>query len=299
MKTNKREITKMSKSSEILKKLHQDVESFKESGELENYFKFCGKFINRSFNNQMLIYFAKPEATFVKGYKQWIDDHKRIVVACTVCRSFKNADCSCEERTAPTRIEQLAPMIKKTENKINGEEEEILFFRVVYVFDIADTEALEGGEEIPEITSWVDFDIENADELEARFVEIINNNSFSFRYDSWDSKNLNGFCDFQKQEIVVSADRPKAQQIKTIIHEIGHMFAHNRDEYMKCDDPRGLREVEAESIAYVVANMLGLDTSDYSIGYVASWSDSDEGSLKKSIGTVTKTAEKIMDLLGS
>jgi len=288
---------KQSKAKAIIEDLHQKVEAFEDSEKLKNYLDFSSRFINRSMNNQFLIFFSNPHATYVKGYKQWIDDHKRIVVACTVCRSFKNAECTCEERTAPKRIEQLAPMTKKTGEiiKVNGEdkEEEILFFRVVYVFDVADTEALEGGEEIPKLVDWVTG--ETDEEITQRFIKIVEDNGFNFRYDSWSSKDLNGWTDFTNKEVVVSSDRPEAQQLKTIIHEIGHMFAHAEDREFNMTDPRPLREVEAESIAYTVANMLGLDTSSYSVGYVAGWSSNDKETLHQSMKAVLKTVQLIMD----
>jgi len=288
---------KQSKAKAIIEDLHQKVEAFEDSEKLKNYLDFSSRFINRSMNNQFLIFFSNPHATYVKGYKQWIDDHKRIVVACTVCRSFKNVECTCEERTAPKRIEQLAPMTKKTGEiiKVNGKdtEEEILFFRVVYVFDVADTEALEGGEEIPKLVDWVTG--ETDEEITQRFIKIVEDNGFNFRYDSWSSKDLNGWTDFTNKEVVVSSDRPEAQQLKTLIHEIGHMFAHAEDREFNMTDPRPLREVEAESIAYTVANMLGLDTSSYSVGYVAGWSSNDKETLHQSMKAVLKTVQLIMD----
>ena len=172
-------------------------------------------------------------------------------------------------------------------------EEEILFFRVVYVFDVADTEALEGGEEIPKLVDWVTG--ETDEEITQRFIKIVEDNGFNFRYDSWSSKDLNGWTDFTNKEVVVSSDRPEAQQLKTLIHEIGHMFAHAEDREFNMTDPRPLREVEAESIAYTVANMLGLDTSSYSVGYVAGWSSNDKETLHQSMKAVLKTVQLIMD----
>ena len=82
-----------------------------------------------------------------------------------------------------------------------------------------------------------------------------------------------------------------------MIHEIGHMFAHSPEELGNERRPRKLAEVEAESIAYVVANYLGLASSDYSIGYVTSWSQNEEFVLAKSVNTVNKIATKITKLL--
>ena len=283
------------KPADILKELHKEVERFTNDGELKNYLDFTGKFINRSFNNQMLIYMAKPEATYVKGYKQWIDELKRIPVACTDCRSISNKACECVERQAPTRIVQLAPMIKKTE--VDGKEKENLFFRSVYVFDISDTEPMEGAKDIPTIVNNLEVDIDNAAEVEAMFTKLIQDNGFNFRYDTWGDADLGGWCDPVKKEIVVAEDRPKAQQIRTMIHEIAHMFAHVSQDDFNSKKPRDLVEVEAESIAYTVSKMIGLDASAYSVGYVGIWNSRGDDNLKKSMETVIKTAQKIIELL--
>ena len=84
-----------------------------------------------------------------------------------------------------------------------------------------------------------------------------------------------------------------------MIHEIGHMFAHDTEKLGDMKKPRGSVEAEAESIAYVVASHYGLDTSNYSIGYVAGWTGGgDEDTLQDTIQTVSKNAKMIIDMLG-
>jgi len=289
------------KITKLIDDLHNKVDDFYNSDKWENYLKFAIKFRNRSEFNKLLIWFFGGEDTVhVMGYKQWIQKMNRIVVACTVCRAVANKDCRCEERQAPVRIPQLAPMTyKKVEEDENGEEkiQNKLFFREVYVFKIEDTEQIEGKPiiEMQTLTQHLNFEVD--EELENILVKIINDNDFSYRLDRWDNDNLNGWCDYRLREIVVHEDRPKAQRIKTLIHEIGHMFAHDSEMLGNPQDPRALRETEAESIAYVVGQFLGMDTSNYSIGYVTSWSSNEDFILKASIETVTKTAMKIIDLI--
>jgi len=130
--------------------------------------------------------------------------------------------------------------------------------------------------------------------MEAKLIEIVENNNFEFKYQTIHEEALNGWCDFTNKELVIDKNMPNAQTIKTIIHEIGHMFAHE-DFSQKL--PRALKETEAESIAYVVSHHLGIDTSDYSIGYVTGWSDNEEFILLESVGRVSKTSKKILELL--
>jgi len=286
------------KIKQRIEELHNKVDEFVENGKYENWLKFINKFWNRSEFNQLLIYIFKDKATYVMGYKQWIDKFNRIPVACTNCRAISNKECSCDERTAPVRIPQLAPMTYKKFDEVTQEEEEKLYFKEVYVFDISDTEPLPDLpiKEIVSLTEWIDVEIEDK-ELEDRLIKIITDNKFSFRYDDTGSDTLNGWTDYTRKEIVVAKDRPKAQQIKTLVHEIGHMLAHDIDTIGDIYAPRELKECEAESIAYVVLNTLGIDTSSYSIGYIAGWTNNEEEILMDSIKAVSKNAKFILDKL--
>lgn len=293
--------TKNTKITELIDRLHNEVEQFYNSDKWANYLQFMSKFINRSHFNQFLIQiFGGTDTLMVMGYQQFIERLNRIPVACIVCRAIATKNCSCDERTPPVRIPQLAPMTynKKTEDE-NGEEveEKKLFFREVFVFKFEDTEQLEGKPVIPVETSVVekiDIEVEDYDLMEAKLIEIVENNNFEFKYQEIHEEALNGWCDFTNKELVIDKNMPNAQTIKTIIHEIGHMFAHE-DFSQKL--PRALKETEAESIAYVVSHHLGIDTSDYSIGYVTGWSDNEEFILLESVGRVSKTSKQILELL--
>ena len=293
--------TKNTKITELIDRLHNEVDQFYNSDKWANYLQFMSKFINRSHFNQFLIQiFGGTDTLMVMGYQQFIERLNRIPVACIVCRAIATKNCSCDERTPPVRIPQLAPMTynKKTEDE-NGEEveEKKLFFREVFVFKFEDTEQLEGKPVIPVETSVVekiDIEVEDYDLMETKLIEIVENNNFEFKYQTIHEEALNGWCDFTNKELVIDKNMPNAQTIKTIIHEIGHMFAHE-DFSQKL--PRALKETEAESIAYVVSHHLGIDTSDYSIGYVTGWSDNEEFILLESVGRVSKTSKKILELL--
>ena len=124
-------------------------------------------------------------------------------------------------------------------------------------------------------------------------TSMIKDNGFTHTYKDTGKEGLNGWCDFTNNEIVIQENLSQAQTIKTTIHEIGHMFSHKDVKVM-----RSIKETEAESIAYVVSNYLGLDTSNYSIGYVAGWSGNEDFILKESVARVSKTSKLILDKLG-
>ena len=290
---------KNTKTNKTIEKIHDRVKNFVEESDYISYLKFIKKFRTRSFFNQMLIYMTKENATFVMGYKQWIDKFNRIPVACLVCRSLSNKNCECEERTPPIRIVQLAPITYIKENA-KGEEEEKIWFKDVYVYDIEDTEPLPDLP-IKEVFNEFDWNIKTVDvdvnfkKLESILLTIIKDNKFKFRYEEIFNESLGGWTDHTVKEIVCKENTTEADKIHTILHEIGHMFAHSHEELDRKRVYRPLVETEAETIAYVVADYLNIDTSSYSIGYIANWSKGNEDILQESVKRISKFANVIME----
>ena len=287
------------KTNKTIERIHDRVKNFVEESDYISYLKFIKKFRTRSFFNQMLIYMTKENATFVMGYKQWIDKFNRIPVACLICRSLSNKNCECEERTPPIRIVQLAPITYTKENA-KGEEEEKLWFKDVYVYDIEDTEPLPDLP-IKEVFNEFDWNIKTVDvdvnfeKLESVLLTIIKDNDFKFRYEEIFNESLGGWTDHTVKEIVCKENTTEADKIHTILHEIGHMFAHSNEELDRKRVYRPLVETEAETIAYVVADYLNIDTSSYSIGYIANWSKGNEDILQESVKRISKFANVIME----
>ena len=290
---------KNTKTNKTIERIHDRVKNFVEESDYISYLKFIKKFRTRSFFNQMLIYMTKENATFVMGYKQWIDKFNRIPVACLICRSLSNKNCECEERTPPIRIVQLAPITYTKENA-KGEEEEKLWFKDVYVYDIEDTEPLPDLP-IKEVFNEFDWNIKTVDvdvnfkKLESVLLTIIKDNDFKFRYEEIFNASLGGWTDHAVKEIVCKENTTEADKIHTILHEIGHMFAHSEEELPRNKVYRPLVETEAETIAYVVADYLNIDTSCYSIGYIANWSKGNEDILQESVKRISKFANVIME----
>ena len=100
------------------------------------------------------------------------------------------------------------------------------YFREVFVFKFEDTEQLEGKPVIPvetSVTEKIDIEVEDYDLMEAKLIEIVENNNFQFKYENIHEEALNGWCDFYNKELVIDKNMLNAQTIKTIIHEIGHV----------------------------------------------------------------------------
>ncbi|NLD45773.1 MAG: ImmA/IrrE family metallo-endopeptidase, partial [Clostridiaceae bacterium] len=159
------------------------------------------------------------------------------------------------------------------------------YFRAVSVFDISQTT----GEPLPSIANELKADVANFEIFFSTLkkvspfpVELLNINS-----------GANGYCDPHNRSIAVKTGMSEAQTIKTCLHEIAHSILHTNSNDEKKDSRT--REVEAESIAFVVSNHFGIDTSNYSFGYIAAWSsDKELKELKSSLDTIQKTASKLI-----
>ena len=260
---------------EITEQLEQGVKSVFTSDKYIEYLNFMSKFTNYSFNNTIMILMQKPDATLVAGYKAWQTKFKRQV------------------RKGEKAITILAPCPhKKMIEDEEGNEKEIRWttFRTTSVFDVSQTD----GDELPTgCTKMLTDEVENYEELLAKLKAV---SPVPVEFQNIDG-GANGFFSRSEKRIAVQLGMCEAQTIKTLIHEISHAILHDENGDEK-DANRLTREVQAESVAYTVCSMLGLDTSDYSFGYIAGWSSGkDVKELSASMETVRQTAKLISDKL--
>lgn len=264
---------------EITMKLEVGVKESFENGRYAEYLQFISKFHQYSFNNVALILMQKPDATMVAGYNAWKKNFGRYV------------------RKGETGITILAPC-KRTAKKIvtdeNGNEHEEEFdymrFKTVSVFDVKQTE----GEEVPTICDELKGKVKNYKQLVEKLKSI---SPVPISYEKIDN-GAHGYYHLKEKRIAIKKGMSQKQTVKTMLHEISHAMLHDKDNGTETETDSRTSEVQAESIAYTVSTMLGIDTSDYSFDYVASWSkDKSMKELTKSMDTIRKTATKIYDAL--
>ena len=284
--------TEKQKVQEITEKLEQGIKELFESEKYKTYLNTMSKFHNYSFNNTMLIAMQKPDATLVAGFKAW----------------QKNFDRHVKKGEKGIRILAPAPYkIKEERDKIDPVTQELLLdkdgnpqkeeveitipaFRAVSVFDVAQTD----GKPIPELAAKeLLSDVEGYQDM-IRAVEAISPVPIELEEIAGDSK---GYYDREAKRIAVQENMSEGQTLKTMIHEVAHSKLHSKeveqDEQMKKD--RNTKEVEAESIAYTVCQHFGVDTSDYSFGYIAGWSSGrDTKELRASMDTIRRTASELI-----
>ena len=277
---------------EISERLEQGVKEIFTSERYTEYLNTMSKFHNYSFNNTLLITMQKPEATLVAGYQAWQKKFNRHVK-----RGEKGIQIIAP---APIRekqeIEKIDPVTKEPVIGEDGQPETEIVemviprFRVTTVFDVSQTEGEPIADlDVPELTGSVQFydtfmqALQNISPVPIRMMNV--------------EGEAKGYYHQTEKYIAIKEDMSNVQTMKTGVHEVSHALLHDR-EVMDAEGvlkDQTTKEVEAESIAYIVCNHFGLDTSEYSFTYIASWCESrDMKALKAAMDTIRKTSAEII-----
>ena len=280
---------------EITDKLEQGIKELFESERFKEYLRTMSKFYNYSFNNTLLIAMQKPEATYVAGYTSWQRNFDRQVmkgekgIKILAPAPYKTQ----EEREKIDPVTQK-PVIGADGNAVT-ETVEVLrpAFKVVSVFDVSQTD----GKELPDII--VDELKGTVENYEAFFDALKQESPVPISFEDIPG-GAKGFFSPVESRIAIQEGMSEIQTVKTAIHEIAHakLHAFKPDEKAAPEDKkdRHTKEVEAESVAYTVCQRYGIETSDYSFGYIAGWSSGKETKeLKSSLDTIRKTAAEMIE----
>lgn len=289
------ERTEKQKVQEITDKLEEGLKELFESEKYKAYLSTMSKFHNYSFNNTLLIAMQKPEATLVAGYKAWQKNFERHVnKGEKAIRILAPAPYKIKEER--DKLDPVTGEMMFDENGMPQKEQvevTIPAFRAVSVFDVSQTD----GKPIPELEAQ---ELLSTVEGYEDFVQALMNVApvpIGFEDIPGDSK---GYFHTEEKRIAVQENMSESQTLKTMVHEVAHSMLHNkeinRDDLMEAPvKDRNTKEVEAESVAYTVCQHFGIDTSDYSFGYIAGWSSGkDMKELKSSLDTIRKTASELI-----
>ena len=279
------------KMKEITDRLEHGIMGVFESGKYTDYLQTLSKFHNYSFNNTMLI--AMQGGTFVKGFQQWKKEFDRHVKPNE--KSIKILAPS--PYKIRQEVEKKDPQTGKTVIGGDGKpvmetkEIQIPAYKVVSVFDVSQTE----GKEIPGITdNELTGDVEQYRDF---FTALERTSPFTMGFEALGGT-VKGRCFYDEQRIAINEGMSELQNIKTAIHEIAHATLHSLDRDAPDRPDRSTREVQAESVAYTVCQHYGLDTSDYSFNYIATWSSGRElAELKNSLATIRATAAELINTI--
>ena len=252
--------------------LENGIQKLFDSDKYKEYLNTMAKFYNYSYRNTLLILMQNPSASYVAGYTAWKNNFDRQV------KRGEKAIKILAPAPYKTTVKRLDTVEKEHEMTVNA-------FKVTGVFDISQTD----GKELPSICEKLNGSYKDYDS----FVDVIKSISpVPVSIEKIDSS-ANGYYSPIDKRIVVKEGLSEQQTLKTMIHEISHALLHNPENVQESN--RRTWEVQAESIAYTVCQHFGLDSSDYSFGYIASWSSGkDIKELKASLNTIQNTASEII-----
>lgn len=286
---------KQAEINDLIKRIDEGVQAVFESERYKAYLKFASMFTNYSARNTMLINLQKPHATFVASYGKWkklgrnVERGEKgiIIFAPVIYDTNQYSDVQIpvvDKQGNPLFNEDGTLKTKTVEKQLSG-----ISFKKVYVYDISQT----SGKEIPQLADELTGDID-AEKKEAIFTALKKVTGIDFEFRDLKS-NVKGFYNHADDRIVIKSGMSDAQTLKTAFHETAHKLLHDpKLEIVTVKAPRNEKEVQAESVAFMVAERLGLDTSEYSFPYIASWSDGKQlEQLRDSLQEIQSTAKKI------
>ena len=266
------ETNKTNKSAQVRADLLKGVREVFESANYKSWLDCLSKFHQYSVRNRILIMMQNPGATQVASYKTWQK----------LGRHVKRGEHG---------LSILCPCpLKKRYTEADGEEVEYnsgIFFKAGTVFDISQTD----GDPLPEICEELNGIVSDYDATIKALVKLA---PCPVYFEDPVTHGALGVYSPVENKISVKPGMAQDQTVKTLVHELAHSLLHS-DPKIAETLSREQKEVEAESVAYWVCNELGIDTGDYSFGYIAGWATGQKDSLLLNcIGRIQKTAEQIL-----
>ena len=276
----------------ITDKLEAGIAALFQSETYKAYLSTMAKFHNYSLNNTLLIAMQKPDATLVAGYQAWQKQHQRHVrkgekgiqiIAPSPYKAKKEREVL-DPTTGRPKLDAQGKPVKETV------EVEYPAFRVATVFDVSQTE----GKELPSLgVDELSGKVDGYSRLLTALKEIC---PVPIGFEQIES-GAKGYYHTTEQRIALQEGMSEMQTVKTLIHEMAHQKLHSHEKEKPREERLTARskEVEAESVAYTVCQHFGIDTSDYSFGYIAGWSSGKEtAELKESLGKIRDAASELI-----
>lgn len=256
------------------------IEEFTTSTEWMRFLAFARAFHAYSLNNVVLILAQLPGASRVAGFRRWQELGRQVRKGEKALKIFGYS---------------TKRVVETDENTGEETETTLVRFPILSVFDISQTDLMEGTEDysspVRRLTGTDDLGIV------AMVEDYLTRSGWTFSREDIDGPAL-GYTDSKARRVVVRPDLAPAQAAKTSLHEAAHVVLHAEEDHAEYVAHRGVKETEAESVAYVLAGMLGLDTSAYTVGYVADWANADMETIKATASNVLRAVHALAEGLG-
>lgn len=257
---------------ELTQMLQTGLEKYATSEKYRELLRVMSMFHNYSANNCLLIAMQCPHASYVAGYTSWRNNFHRQV------------------KKGEKAIRIISPIKYKKKNE-EDEEEERIGFKSASVFDISSTYQIPDMEPVTIGVEDLQGHVENYKDFLHAF-QSISPVPVDFRLFDGDAR---GYYSDTEKIIVIQDGMTERQSVKTLVHEIAHAMLHTKEQLQDCKKDRKQKELEAESVAYIVCEHYGFDSEDYSFPYILSWGGTGfQDILKESMSIIQKTADEII-----
>jgi len=263
-------ISNSSRKDETLERLTNGIAQLTSSETWPTWLRVQARFHRYSFSNTLLVALQCPGATRVTGFQTW----RRLG------RTVQRGESA---------LWILAPVTRRVASDDDPEQSTrvVTAFKPVPVFDVSQT----SGEDLPEICTRLSGD----DPLGAyaQLLQVARGIDFTVEDHVFEDE-TNGDCSHRSRRIRVSTRLQPAHRVKTLCHELGHAFLHSEP------TDRALAELEAESVAFIVCDGLGIQSDAWSFGYVATWSGGSAeaiAAIKAAATRIQRTADRILSAL--
>ena len=280
------EIINMKNPKELYNVLKDGIKDYFESDTYKEYLTAMSKFHRYSPRNIELILKQNPKATLVASHTKWLDDFGRKV----------NEGEKPLQILAPVPIKKRDPITNQPILDKDGNVEIIKKYKTVPVFDISQT----SGRELPKPVYELKGTFKDYAMLYKSMKEVSEKNGVPIRFEDIGTGS-GGYYSRQNNEIVIQTGMSEKQTLKTIIHEMAHSELHSIEKILDNPLSRSERELQAESVAFVVSNHYGIDTSEYTFGYLASWTEDKEGlkDLEEQMNVIQEESEILIAKIDS
>ena len=279
------------KTKQAFSMIEQGVKDVYSSESFKQYLSCLSKFHSYSLNNTLLILSQKPEASLVAGYRAWQTNFNRHVNKGEKGLMILAPVTTKEDRLMNKHDENGNVILDESGNPVQEMRVvNLTHFKTTTVFDISQT----SGDPLPSLVHDL---TGSSNEVKAiiQTIQSVCTIPIEFKTETEDLSFMTGAKGYyspKKDKIVINKDLEDLQTAKTLIHEYAHSILHKQT-----DKTHSQREIEAESLAFVICDHFGIDTSEYSFGYIASYANKDYSELKSILVNIQSKAHEMIELI--
>lgn len=268
------------------------VEQLRGTEQWQRFLAFAQAFHAYSLNNILLILSQNPTATRVAGFRKWQELGRQVRKG---ERGIRILGFRQKKLTSQAEADDTQTGTEKTSTDESGQKL-VTYFPILSVFDIGQTDKADpGAADLAAISQRLEG--EEPRGILAATTDYLTGLGWRVEREAIRGE-INGYTTTDgTRRVVIDAELSPAQAAKTALHEAAHVILHAAEDHAEYVEHRGIKETEAESVAYVVSGILGLDSAAYSIGYVAGWSAAEPETIRSTAARVLKAAHTLADAL--